>query len=563
MKVRQQIAKAAKNILGRASLIVPLMAILLLCFLAQHSLAGYYYLKLTDGNWTDCIHYCDSSGPAAACTTFCDKYYGIMRLFAAAADESYAAAKCETWVDFQYVGETRYNMFNIGYHTHGEKHTIDDCCSLIVGAKLFMVINIKESLDTMISIHQSCAVNSNWDAKGNPGSINFGCKLWHDSTYRVVLAAKARCGADSGVDAGYIDYYRNVIDTQYFIDLDSILIYHYDDSTYTYNDDGDSSGSHCHETYHYKQSKYEDAKGFNFKISNSDDNCYMDTWYVIVTDFDSSTSNRQGNARAGIHTGATDEAHYVPRDHWVRVEASQWISSHCACRNTMCTKNRHWIEAVKGTDQIDTTSIIPEYEWKIYPPVYIGDSCIHVFTLANLDTLDQRDIKVEGLSFYMGEDTIRIHTLDSMSFGIPVEGFTLSPYGTFYDTIITSGPQYGKYIYFKYSISDPLITMDTLRIFHTWAAHEIYLGCSGICGDANDDATVNVADAVWVINYVFAGGDPPEPVLACGNANNDASVNVADAVWIINFVFAGGDPPGDCGPGNWDDQGGDCCPFEP
>jgi hypothetical protein len=85
--------------------------------------------------------------------------------------------------------------------------------------------------------------------------------------------------------------------------------------------------------------------------------------------------------------------------------------------------------------------------------------------------------------------------------------------------------------------------------------------CQGICGDANNDSTVNVSDAVFIINYVFVGGDPPRPILACGDANNDGTVNVSDAVSIINYVFVGGDAPGDCTPGSPDWQGSDCCPF--
>jgi outer membrane protein assembly factor BamB len=83
---------------------------------------------------------------------------------------------------------------------------------------------------------------------------------------------------------------------------------------------------------------------------------------------------------------------------------------------------------------------------------------------------------------------------------------------------------------------------------------------SGSCGDANSDGSVNVSDAVRIINYVFVGGDPPSP-LACGDANSDGLVNVSDAVRVINYVFIGGDPPGDCAPGslNWVD--GDCGPF--
>jgi len=86
--------------------------------------------------------------------------------------------------------------------------------------------------------------------------------------------------------------------------------------------------------------------------------------------------------------------------------------------------------------------------------------------------------------------------------------------------------------------------------------------CQGECGDANNDQNVNVSDGVWIINYVFAGGDPPQPVLACGDANGEGAVNIADGVWIINYVFAGGDSPGNCAPGSPAWNGNDCCPFE-
>jgi Zinc carboxypeptidase/Carboxypeptidase regulatory-like domain/Dockerin type I domain len=65
-----------------------------------------------------------------------------------------------------------------------------------------------------------------------------------------------------------------------------------------------------------------------------------------------------------------------------------------------------------------------------------------------------------------------------------------------------------------------------------------------ICGDANSDEDVNVSDAVFIINYVFIGGDTPDPIES-GDANCDEDTNVSDAVWIINFVFIGGDIPCD------------------
>jgi hypothetical protein len=61
-------------------------------------------------------------------------------------------------------------------------------------------------------------------------------------------------------------------------------------------------------------------------------------------------------------------------------------------------------------------------------------------------------------------------------------------------------------------------------------------------GDANGDATVNVSDAVYIINYVFCGGSAPNPYES-GDVNCDDVVNVSDAVYIINHIFAGGPPP--------------------
>ena len=87
--------------------------------------------------------------------------------------------------------------------------------------------------------------------------------------------------------------------------------------------------------------------------------------------------------------------------------------------------------------------------------------------------------------------------------------------------------------------------------------------CQGRCGDANEDGSVNVSDAVYVINYVFITGSPePKPVKACGDANGDASVNVSDAVYVINYVFITGSPsPGDCAIGAPAWGGLDCCEF--
>ncbi|MBD3217570.1 MAG: hypothetical protein GF310_04785 [candidate division Zixibacteria bacterium] len=69
--------------------------------------------------------------------------------------------------------------------------------------------------------------------------------------------------------------------------------------------------------------------------------------------------------------------------------------------------------------------------------------------------------------------------------------------------------------------------------------------CDFICGDAQHDGRVNISDAVAIINYVFIGGDAPDPFYS-GEVNCDWAVNVSDAVWLINYIFMGGTTPCDC-----------------
>jgi hypothetical protein len=63
-----------------------------------------------------------------------------------------------------------------------------------------------------------------------------------------------------------------------------------------------------------------------------------------------------------------------------------------------------------------------------------------------------------------------------------------------------------------------------------------------ICGDADGNLTVNISDAVYIVNWVFKGGPAPDP-LAAGDANNDGNTNISDAVHIIDWVFKGGPAP--------------------
>lgn len=66
------------------------------------------------------------------------------------------------------------------------------------------------------------------------------------------------------------------------------------------------------------------------------------------------------------------------------------------------------------------------------------------------------------------------------------------------------------------------------------------------CGDCNCDGAVDVADVVYLINYLFKNGPEPLPFLCVGDANGDGIVQVGDVVYLINYLFKGGETPLGC-----------------
>ncbi len=68
-------------------------------------------------------------------------------------------------------------------------------------------------------------------------------------------------------------------------------------------------------------------------------------------------------------------------------------------------------------------------------------------------------------------------------------------------------------------------------------------------GDANHDGAVNIADAIFVLQHLFANG-PPILCQDAADANDDEAVNIADGIYILQNLFASGPPlppPRQCG----------------
>lgn len=100
--------------------------------------------------------------------------------------------------------------------------------------------------------------------------------------------------------------------------------------------------------------------------------------------------------------------------------------------------------------------------------------------------------------------------------------------------------------------SSPVIIADTMWLYYsayddlgTTVPHiGVAKSFSYLCGDGNTDGVISVGDAVYLVNYVFRDGAPPNP-LPAGDANRDGAINIGDAIWIIAYLFKSGPAP--CG----------------
>lgn len=64
-----------------------------------------------------------------------------------------------------------------------------------------------------------------------------------------------------------------------------------------------------------------------------------------------------------------------------------------------------------------------------------------------------------------------------------------------------------------------------------------------IRGDADGDGQIEVGDVIYLLNYLFKGGDPPSPP-EMGDTNSSGSLDLGDVVYLLGYLFKGGQAPG-------------------
>jgi hypothetical protein len=66
-------------------------------------------------------------------------------------------------------------------------------------------------------------------------------------------------------------------------------------------------------------------------------------------------------------------------------------------------------------------------------------------------------------------------------------------------------------------------------------------------GDANADGSLDIADAVFLLGWLFLGLPAPD-CLEAGDADNSGTIELTDPVRILGYLFLGGPPPEAPGP---------------
>jgi len=66
-------------------------------------------------------------------------------------------------------------------------------------------------------------------------------------------------------------------------------------------------------------------------------------------------------------------------------------------------------------------------------------------------------------------------------------------------------------------------------------------------GDLDVNDTINSADIIFMVNYVFKSGAYPQPQPLAADVTGNCMVNSADIIYLVNYVFKAGAPPVNAG----------------
>lgn len=166
---------------------------------------------------------------------------------------------------------------------------------------------------------------------------------------------------------------------------------------------------------------------------------------------------------------------------------------------------------------------------------------VRVSDRAGNQTIDSQTVTVANYFVLDGDVTFPDGNpdLDNVAIEVLSSGQTdsTSATGEFSFTDVGGGTQTIRFSRAGYISVDTTIMMNSSQYLMAFLLPDIF-----VAGDADYNSSVNVGDAVYIVNFIFNGGAAPVPY-AAGDVNGDELVNIGDAVYLINYIFKGGPPP--------------------
>ncbi len=202
-------------------------------------------------------------------------------------------------------------------------------------------------------------------------------------------------------------------------------------------------------------------------------------------------------------------------------------------------------------DAATTATIVPDfagpYCWPVAPNPGLRPMTVVAYSPVNIIITDPDGFQfgkdsqgnlineISGATYY--EDAHDSIVIDDPKIGDYDIGFVAedgAPEGATFSSIVKIDGLQENSITVDQSVPDAGVS--------TSFGYTVEEGYNYLNGDANRDETVNIEDAVFVIQYIFAGGPAPSPEPA-GDADCDGAVNIQDAVHLVNYIFKGGESP--------------------
>jgi hypothetical protein len=154
---------------------------------------------------------------------------------------------------------------------------------------------------------------------------------------------------------------------------------------------------------------------------------------------------------------------------------------------------------------------------------------------------DSMQVVVENYFQVAGKVGLSDHPPDSSGTLVHVSQLGVS------DTTVQSGAFQFDQVgggYYDFQVSHPgYVPLDTVVQVRGGADYNFTLQAdSFLRGDVNNDQQIDLADVIYLLNYLFKGGPTPSPFFS-GDANSDDSVDISDAIYLLNYLFKQGPPP--------------------